>query len=53
MNLNFTIPFWGFSNPDFINVLSSVVLYLEGKTEDSSDYNCAKDTTGQFTGCGK
>lgn len=50
-NLNFTIPFTGFSDLDFISVLSSVVLYLENVT-GSSDYDCPRETTGNCNGCG-
>ena len=50
-NLNFSIPFTGFSDLDFISVLSSVVLYLENVT-GSSDYDCPRETTGSCTGCG-
>lgn len=50
-NLNFTIPFTGFSDLDFISVLSSVVLYLENVTV-SSDYDCPRETTGNCNGCG-
>ena len=50
-NLNFTIPFTGFSDLDFISVLSSVVLYLENVT-GSSDHDCPRETTGNCNGCG-
>lgn len=50
--LTFSIPFTGFSDLDFISVLSSVVLYLEGRTTESTDYDCPQKTTGQCTGCG-
>ena len=49
--LNFTIPFTGFSDLDFISVLSSVVLYLENIT-GASGYDCPRETTGSCTGCG-
>lgn len=51
LSLSFSIPFTGFSNLDFISVLSSVTLYLEGITE-SADYDCPKEAIGQCTGCG-
>ncbi len=52
LSLPFTIPFTGFSDLDFISVLSSTVLYLEGRTTESTDYDCPKKTTSQCAGCG-
>lgn len=52
LSLPFAIPFTGFSNLDFISVLSSVTLYLEGRTAGSNDYDCSRETTGNCTGCG-
>lgn len=52
LSLPFSIPFTGFSDLDFISVLSSVLLYLEGKTEASDDYECQKKMTGVCSGCG-
>ena len=49
--LNFDIPFSGFSNLDFINVLASTLLYLEGVHTAETDYDCAKQSTGQCSGC--
>ena len=49
--LGFAIPFTGFSDLDFISVLSSVVLYLENVI-GSSGYDCLRKNTGNCNGCG-
>ena len=51
LSLPFNIPFTGFSDLDFISVLSSVTLYLEGVT-GSDTYDCPKEAAGSCTGCG-
>ncbi len=51
--LDFTVPFSGFADLDFINVLASVLLFLKGTAAEKTDaYACAKQTTGVCTGCG-
>lgn len=49
--LPFYIPFTGFSDLDFISVLSSVTLYLEGVV-GADGYDCPKEADGNCTGCG-
>ena len=51
LSLLFNIPFTGFSDLDFISILSSVTLYLEGVT-GADNYDCPRKTTGNCTGCG-
>jgi len=49
--LNFSVPFTGFSDLDFISVLSSVTLYLEN-VSISNEYECIKASDGNCNGCG-
>lgn len=51
--LDFAIPFSGFSDLDFINVLASVLLHLEGKKDKKDGYRCAKRSGGRCCGCGE
>lgn len=52
LSLPFFIPFTSFADLNFINVLSSVLLYLEGITNVPEVYECQKKITGVCNGCG-
>lgn len=49
--LDFHVPFTGFADLSFYNCFAAAYVYLEG-FEPVTDYDCARKTTGNCTGCG-
>lgn len=49
--LDFTFPFAGYTDLDFINCFSGTYMYLEGIT-GVDDYTCASRDGGKCSGCG-